>query len=62
MAKGGKPTAGRADVRKSKHERRYGLKRQLRTEENRKRKRLKHFRKHPNHIKGVEQLRKSLGI
>ena len=54
MAKGGKPTAGKADVRKAKHERRYGLKRQLRTEENRRRKRLKHFRKHQNHIKGVE--------
>lgn len=62
MASGGKPTAGRAEVRKAKHERKYGSRRQLITEANRRRKRLNHFNRHRNDIKGVEELRKSLGI
>lgn len=62
MASGGKPTAGSAAVKKAKHERKYGLKRQQTTEINRRRKRLKHFMKHRNSIKGVEKLRESLGI
>lgn len=33
-----------------------------RTEANRIRKQRKHFKKHPNHIRGVEKLREALGI
>ena len=32
------------------------------TEKNRRVKRLKHLKKHPNHIKGMEEIRKALGI
>lgn len=38
------------------------LKQATKTEINRRRRRLKHFKEHPNHIKGVEKLRESLGI
>lgn len=40
----------------------YYSKQFARTEANRKRKRLNHFHRHPNSIKGFEELRKSLGI
>ena len=40
----------------------YYEKRKLITEANRKRRQLRHFKKHENQIKGFEQLRKSLGI
>lgn len=40
----------------------YYTKQRVQTEINRRRKRLKHFRAHPNNIKGVEELRKALGI
>lgn len=33
-----------------------------RTEANRKRKWRKHLKKHPNHIKGMEHIRKALGM
>lgn len=40
----------------------YYARQALRTIANRKRKQLKHFKQHPNHIKGVEKLRESLGL
>lgn len=55
-------TAGSAIIVKARKERKYGSLRKIRTEQNRKRKQLKHFRAHPNNIKGVEELRKTLGI
>ena len=55
----GRRTCGavQAKTRKEKYARQYGV-----TEKNRRIKRLRHFKKHPNHIKGMEELRKALGI
>lgn len=46
-----------AKVRKEKYAKQFAI-----TEENRRRKRRKHFKKHPNQIKGFEKMRESLGL
>lgn len=55
-------TCDSAVIKKAKHERKYGTHRQMTTESNRRRKRLKHLREHPNNIKGMEHIRKALGL
>ena len=55
----GRRTCGavQSKTRKEKYAKQYGV-----TEKNRRIKRLKHLKKHPNHIKGMEEIRKALGI
>lgn len=55
----GRRTCGQyqAKVRKEKYAKQFAT-----TEANRRRKRLRHFKQHPNNIKGVEKLRESLGL
>lgn len=62
MAKGGHPTSGSAAVKKARHERKYGSRRQQQTEVNRRKKWKKHLREHPNYIRGIERMKESLGI
>ena len=55
----GRRTCGavQSKTRKEKYAKQYEV-----TERNRRIKRLRHLKKHPNHIKGMEGIRKALGF